>query len=333
MISFTIIRKQMDQMHMDIKRKILVTGGAGNIGSALTARLLKDKSTLVTVVDNLTTGSISKLDLGNEQLQFIKADANNRQEMSEIMISNRFDFVFHYAALVGVKRTQENPIKVLEDIEGIRNMLSLSKNTGVKRFFFSSSSEVYGEPVSIPQNEDTTPLNSRVPYAVVKNVGEAFCRSFHQEYNLNYTVFRFFNTYGPNQTTDFVMSKFLASALKNEDITIYGDGSQSRTFCYVDDNIEATVKALNENLFVNDVVNIGGHVIVSILDLAKIIIEQTGSKSKIVFLPPLKDGDMTRRQPDNSKMRSILGRELLPIEQGIKQMIAHPDFRKQMNLQ
>lgn len=314
-------------------RKILITGGAGNIGSALTDRLLKDNNTLVTVVDNLSTGSLTKLDLGHPNLEFIKADTNDRQEMSEIMISNRFDFVFHYAALVGVKRTQENPIKVLEDIEGIRNMLSLSKNTGVKRFFFSSSSEVYGEPVSIPQNEDTTPLNSRVPYAVVKNVGEAFCRSYHQEYNLNYTVFRFFNTYGPNQTTDFVMSKFLASALKNEDLTIYGDGSQSRTFCYVDDNIDATVKALNENLFVNDVVNIGGDVIISILDLAKIIIEQTGSRSKIIFLPPLKDGDMTRRQPDNSKMRSILGRELLSIEQGIKQMIAHSGFRKQMNIQ
>lgn len=313
-------------------RKILVTGGAGNIGSALVAKLLSEKDTFVTVVDNLTTGSITKLDLNKPNFQFIKADSNNRQEMSEIMISNRFDYVFHYAAVVGVKRTQENPIKVLDDIEGIRNMLALAKNTGVKRFFFSSSSEVYGEPVSIPQNEDTTPLNSRVPYAVVKNVGEAFCRSYFQEYGLNYTVFRFFNTYGPNQTTDFVMSKFLYSALRNEDLTIYGDGSQSRTFCYVDDNIEATVAALDKNLFINDVVNIGGDVIVSILELANSIIRLTDSKSKIVFLPPLKDGDMTRRQPDNSKMRSILNRDLVNIEEGIKKMISHPDFRKQMGL-
>ena len=313
-------------------RKILVTGGAGNIGSALVAKLLDEKDTAVTVVDNLTTGSLTKLDLLRTNLQFIKADSNNRQEMSEIMISNRFDYVFHYAAVVGVKRTQENPIKVLDDIEGIRNMLALAKNTGVKRFFFSSSSEVYGEPVSIPQNEDTTPLNSRVPYAVVKNVGEAFCRSYFQEYGLNYTVFRFFNTYGPNQTTDFVMSKFLYSALRNEDLTIYGDGSQSRTFCYVDDNIEATVAALDKNLFINDVVNIGGDVIVSILELANSIIRLTDSKSKIVFLPPLKDGDMTRRQPDNSKMRSILNRDLVNIEEGIKKMISHPDFRKQMGL-
>jgi len=313
-------------------RKILITGGAGNVGSALTANLLNDKNTFVTVVDDLSTGSISKLDLTKTNLQFIKANTNNRQDMTEIMLSGGFDFVFHYAALVGVKRTQENPIKVLDDIDGIKNLLNLSKNTGVKRFFFSSSSEVYGEPVSIPQNEDTTPLNSRVPYAVVKNVGEAFCRSYHQEYGLNYTVFRFFNTYGPNQTTDFVMSKFLANALAGTDIPIYGDGSQSRTFCYVDDNIEATVKALNDNLFVNDVVNVGGDVIVSILELAQIIIRITNSKSKIVFLPPLKDGDMTRRQPDNSKMRKILNRELIGIEEGIQKLINAPDFLKQMNL-
>lgn len=313
-------------------RKILITGGAGNIGSALSARLLQDKNTEVVVVDDLSTGSLSKLNLAQTNLHFIKADANSRHEMAEIMLSHRFDFVFHYAALVGVKRTQENPIKVLQDIEGIKNLLGLSKNTGVKRFFFSSSSEVYGEPVSIPQNEDTTPLNSRVPYAVVKNVGEAFCRSYYQEYGLNYTVFRFFNTYGPNQTTDFVMSRFLERALRNEDITIYGDGSQTRTFCYVDDNIEATVKALDNDLFVNDVVNIGGDAIISILDLAKLVVDLTASRSKLIFLPPLKDGDMTRRQPDNSKMRSILGRDLVTIEEGIKRLIVHPDFRKQMNL-
>jgi nucleoside-diphosphate-sugar epimerase len=248
--------------------------------------------------------------------------------MADIMLANNFDYVFHYAALVGVKRTQENPIKVLEDIEGIKNMLTLSKNSGVKRFFFSSSSEVYGEPVSIPQNEETTPLNSRVPYAVVKNVGEAYCKSFKQEFGLDYTVFRFFNTYGPHQTTDFVISRFLAKALKNEAISIFGDGSQTRTFCYVEDNIDATVKALQENLFVNDVVNIGGAKIYTILELAKFIIELTGSKSKIIFLPPLADGDMTRRQPDNSKMRKILGRDLLSLEEGIKLMIDNQEFQK-----
>lgn len=311
-------------------RKILLTGGAGNVGSALAKGLLNEPNTEVTVVDNLSTGSLEKLPQGFSNLRFIKADTNNRREMTDIMLANKFDYVFHYAAVVGVKRTQENPILVLNDIEGIKNMLSLSKNSGVKRFFFSSSSEVYGEPVSIPQNEETTPLNSRVPYAVVKNVGEAYCKSFQQEYGLDYTVFRFFNTYGPHQTTDFVISKFIVLALKNEPITIYGDGSQTRTFCYVDDNVEATITALNKDLYINDVVNIGGADLISILDLAKLIIKITKSKSELVFLPPLKDGDMTRRQPDNSKMKKILGRKLLDLEEGIQKTLEDKEFMQLM---
>ena len=311
-------------------RKILVTGGAGNVGSALVKGLLSEPNALVTVVDNLSTGSKSKLPIDESNLKFIKADVNDRQEITDIMLANQFDYVFHYAAFVGVQRTQENPISVLNDIEGIKHLLSLSKNTGVKRFFFSSSSEVYGEPVTIPQNEETTPLNSRVPYAVVKNVGEAFCKSYSQEYGLNYTIFRFFNTYGPNQTTDFVISKFISQALRNEPITVYGDGSQTRTFCYVTDNITATIKALNQDLFVNDVINIGGDVVISVKEIAELIIRLTGSSSDIVHLPPLKDGDMTRRQPDNSKMKKILGRELISTEEGIKKLLANEDFVAKM---
>ena len=311
-------------------RKILVTGGAGNIGSALTSKLLLDQQTEVVVVDNLSTGSIHKLDIEHPQLKFVKANVNNRIELSEIMLANHFDYVFHFAAMVGVKRTQENPIEVLEDIQGIRNILKLSKNTGVRRFFFSSSSEVYGEPVVIPQNEATTPLNSRIPYAVVKNVGESFCRSYQQEYDLDYTIFRFFNTYGPHQTTDFVMAKFISQALKNEPITIYGDGSQTRTFCYVDDNIDTCIKALDEHKIVNDVVNIGGDKIITILDLAKTIIRITNSQSDIKFLPPLPQGDMTRRQPDNTKMRRILNRELISIEDGIKKLLNSEKFLQEI---
>lgn len=311
-------------------RKILVTGGAGNVGSALVMRLLQEKDIKVTVVDNLTTGSRNKLPENSDRFRFIKADANERTDMSEIMLANHFDYVFHYAALVGVKRTQENPVKVLEDIQGIRNLLTLSKNLGVKRFFFSSSSEVYGEPVVIPQNEDTTPLNSRVPYAVVKNVGESFCRSYQQEFGLDFTIFRFFNTYGPNQTTDFVMAKFIALALKNEDIPLYGDGSQTRTFCYVEDNVDTCVKALNENKIINEVINVGGDVIITIKQLAEKIIQITNSQSKLVYLDPLADGDMTRRQPDNSKMINLLGRELVTVEDGIKKLLDSSTFLKQI---
>ncbi|MDB3906493.1 NAD-dependent epimerase/dehydratase family protein [Crocinitomicaceae bacterium] len=309
--------------------RILVTGGAGFIGSVLAEKLILNKDNFVVIVDDLSTGSENKLPhhLPNVNWRFVKADVNEYREIAEVMLGEKFDFVFHYAALVGVQRTQENPVKVLNDIEGFKNILSLSKSTGVNRVFFSSSSEVYGEPVELPQHEQTTPLNSKVPYAVVKNIGEAFLRSYHQEFGLDFTIFRFFNTYGPKQSDDFVMSKFLFKALNGEDITIYGDGSQTRTFCYCDDNVDACLKAFYENKVVNDVINIGGENEIKILDLAHKIISITKSSSKIVHLPALKDGDMTRRCPDNTKMKELLGRDLLGIDEGISRLLASPQFQ------
>lgn len=313
--------------------KILITGGAGNIGSALVEKLITDPDNYVVIVDDLSTGFLSKLPKSNNgRWEFIKADVNDLKEVSPIMLSHRFDHVFHFAAVVGVLRTQENPVKVLRDIDGIRNILDLAKNTSVKRVFFSSSSEVYGEPVVLPQHEETTPLNSRVPYAVVKNVGESFCKSYKQEFNLNYTIFRFFNTYGPNQSTDFVVARFLALALKGQDITIYGDGSQTRTFTYVDDTVDTCIECLYNNKVVNDVINIGNDQLCTVLELARTIIKLTGSSSGIVHLPPLKEGDMTRRQPDNSRMREILGRPLITLEDGIRNMIASPQFLSSIGL-
>lgn len=307
--------------------KILVTGGAGNVGSALIEKLIRLKDNHVVIADDLSTGSLSKLPSPDfKNWNFIKCDVNDFNDISSIMLSHKFDYVFHFAAVVGVQRTQSNPVKVLKDIDGIRNILDLSKNTLVKRIFFSSSSEVYGEPVVLPQHEDTTPLNSRVPYAIVKNAGESFCKSYHQEFGLNYTVFRFFNTYGPNQSTDFVVARFLEQALKNKDITIFGDGLQTRTFTYVDDTVDTCLNCFYEKKIVNDVINIGNDKLYTMLDLATLIINLTNSKSKIVHLPPLKEGDMTRRQPDNSKMRNVLGRELVPIEEGIRRMISSKQF-------
>lgn len=307
-------------------KKILITGGAGFIGSSLADELIA-RGYYVVIVDNLLTGYLHKLpDNKISNWKFIKCDVNNYQDIAPIMSSFGFDYVFHYAALVGVKRTLDNPVLVLKDIDGFKNVLDLAKNTGVKRVFFSSSSEVYGEPVELPQNELTTPLNSRLPYAIVKNVGEAFCKSYKQEYNLDYTIFRFFNTYGEKQSTDFVISKFIRAALEQRDITVYGNGLQTRTFCYIDDNITATLAALEQNLFVNDVINMGNDKITTVLELAQLIIKMTKSSSKIVHLPPLPEGDMTRRQPDNTKMRQLLNRELLPLEDGLKKVIAHGKF-------
>lgn len=312
---------------MNATNKILVTGGAGNIGSALVEKLIQDPSNFVLIVDNLSTGFTTKLPSANQpNWKFIKADVNNFNDISAVMLSYNFDYVFHLAAVVGVIRTQENPIAVLNDIEGIKNILNLSKNSSVKHVYFSSSSEVYGEPVELPQNEYKTPLNSRVPYAVVKNVGEAFFRSYWQAFGLPYTIFRYFNTYGPNQSTDFVVARFLAAALKNEDITIYGDGTQTRTFTYVDDTIEVCNRIFKDQLLVNDVINIGNDELMTIKDLAELTIKLTHSKSKLVYQAPLKEGDMTRRQPDNSKMKEILNKQLISVEEGILKMMKDPRF-------
>jgi UDP-glucuronate decarboxylase len=305
-----------------MQRRILVTGGAGFVARCLAQRLADNPENLVVVVDNLQTGSKSKLPVSiHDNVRFIKADVNAFADISTVFCTFSFDYVFHYAATVGVKRTLANPMMVLDDLNGIRNVLDLSKNTGVRRVYFSSSSEVYGEPVEFPQNEHTTPLNSRLPYAIVKNVGEAYLRAYYQEFGLEYTIFRFFNTYGPKQSSDFVMSRFVDAALAGNDITIYGDGSQTRTFCYIDDNVDATLNAFYENRCVNDVANIGSDFEISVLDLAKRIIEITGSSSQIVFLPALKEGDMTRRCPDISVMRHLLDRKMTSIDDGIRRLL------------
>jgi UDP-glucuronate decarboxylase len=308
-------------------RRILVTGGAGFVASDLALRLSEDRENSIVIVDNFQTGNPNNIPQGiHDNIHFIKCDVNLYEDISAVFYAYRFDYVFHYAALVGVKRTLENPVKVLDDITGIKNVLNLSKNTGVKRVLYSSSSEVYGEPVEIPQNEETTPLNSRLPYAIVKNIGEAFLRSYEQEFGLDYTIFRFFNTYGPKQSKDFVVSKFINAALRNRDIPIYGDGLQTRTFCFISDNTEACLKAFYNHEVVNDVINIGSNIEVTILELAQTIIKATDSKSKVIHLDPLEEGDMSRRMPDNSKMLKILGHDLMALETGIKHVLHSDQF-------
>jgi UDP-glucuronate decarboxylase len=296
---------------------ILVTGAAGNIGSELLTSLAKRKDVFVVGVDNLLTGKISKLPPPSTNVKFIKADVNNHEDIAAIMLAYRFDYVFHYAAVVGVARTLENPMMVLNDINGIRNILDLSKNTGVDRVFYSSSSEVYGEPVEFPQNESTTPLNSKLPYAVVKNIGESFLRAYHKEFGLKYTIFRFFNTYGPKQSDDFVLGRFIRHALEGKELVVNGGGDQTRTFCFIQDNIDVTLKTLFDQHCINDVMNVGSDQEIMIRDLATMVVKLLGSASKVVGAPALEEGDMTRRQPDISKMKKILGRPLVSLDEGI----------------
>ncbi|GEM62226.1 epimerase [Sphingobacterium faecium NBRC 15299] len=302
--------------------KILITGGAGNLGSSLVHTLVQRQNYEVVVVDNLTTGNKANLPQGYPNLKFFKCDVNIYSELAAIMQAFQFDYVLHYAAVVGVKRTLENPLAVLQDIEGIKNILNLSRDLGVKRVFYASSSEVYGESTQLPQKEDITPLNCKLPYAIVKNVGEAFFRSYQKEYGLPFGIFRFFNTYGPKQSSDFVIPRFIESAMNNQDITIYGNGHQTRTFCYVDDNVETVFKIIDRQLLVNEIINIGCSIEINIRDLAEKIIALTNSSSSIIHLPALKEGDMSRRQPDNAKMLGILGKQPVSVENGIKNIIS-----------
>ncbi len=298
-----------------MRKNILITGGAGNIGGSLSRELVR-RGYFVTIIDNLTTGSLKKLPLKKfKNWEFIKKDVNNCN-LNKI-IKKKIDYIFHYAAVVGVKRTLKNPELVLRDIKGIENILNFASSRKVKRIFYASSSEIYGEPVTIPQNEETTPLNSRLPYAIVKNVGEAFFKSFKKTRNLNFTIFRFFNTYGPLQSDQFVISKFIKNALQNKNITINGDGKQTRTFLFVDDNINITLSILEKNKFINNVVNIGNDKEITIKELALKIKKILKSKSKIIHKAALLEGDMRRRKPSIKKIKKIYKNKFHSLEKGI----------------
>jgi len=313
-------------------QKILITGGAGFIASSLADKLVEKADTNVVIIDNLLTGNKQNLPLSkHNNCTFIEGDCNKLETLSQLFEKHKFDYVFHYAAVVGVQRTLDHPLWVLEDIEGIKNILKLSASHGVKRFFYASSSEVYGVSETYPQHETKTALNARLPYAIVKNVGESYVESYHQEYGLPYGIFRFFNTYGAKQSPDFVVAKFMRLAQSNQPITIYGDGSQSRTFCFINDNLDACLKIMNEGLCMNDVINIGNHIETSVKTLAETIVEVTGSNSPLHFMPALAKGDMPRRQPDNTKMLRLLNRPLVSLNDGLNVILRQNKQTKAQN--
>jgi len=198
----------------------------------------------------------------------------------------------------------------------------LAQEHSAGRILFASSSEVYGEPFELPLRETTTPINSRLPYAIVKTLAEAYLRASQAAHGLKTTVFRLFNTYGPRQSEDFVVPRFLSLALAGRPIPIYGDGSQTRTYCYVDDSVDAMLEVMARDAFVNQTVNIGSDCETSVRELAELVVALTGSRSPLVFEPPLAEGDVCRRCPDTSLMREVFTRELLPLREGIRCMLA-----------
>ena len=300
--------------------KCLVTGGAGFVGSHLCEALAKDHE--VYCLDSLLTGK--KENIKNPKIKFIKEDVLDKNSLERIFDKNGFDWVFHYAAIVGVKRTLENPLEVLEDSEGIKNILDLSRKHNVKKVLFASSSEVYGQPVEIPEREDGH-LNAKMPYAVTKLFGENLLKAYYEKYGLRTTSLRFFNVYGPRQDSSdygFVVGIFIKQVLSNERPTIFGDGSQTRDFVYINDNIGASIKAMESEKTDGEVINIGTGVPVSILHLAEKIVELCGKNLEPIFIDNDRN-DIKHRFPDVSKMRKLI--EFKPrynLEKGLKETIA-----------
>jgi UDP-glucose 4-epimerase len=293
-------------------RTVLVTGGAGFIGSHLVDHLLGYGANVI-CFDDLSTGSrgyVSKM-RGNKRFSFVKGDVNEASDVQRVFSGKRIDYVFHYAALVGVQRTIEEPLKVLEDIDGIKNILECSRRYGVKKVVYASSSEVYGNQPQMPLHEDRSLLDVRLPYALVKSAGENYLRTYWEALGLPVTILRFFNVYGPRQESSrygFVTGIFISQVLQGQAPTIFYDGSQTRDFMYVADNVEAAIQALVSRKTDGEALNVGTGKETSILELAKQIIVLNGAPLKPSLLHKRKlSVEVQRRVADVGKMRALLG--------------------------
>lgn len=288
-------------------KNILVTGGAGFIGSHLCEALV-NKGHNVVCMDNLSTGNKNNIFHLHENFKFVKGDANSIEDLKPVFAENRFDSVFHYAALVGVERTLKHPLAVLNDVNGIQHILRLAKDNGTKEVIYSSSSEVYGEPVEIPEIEDGH-LNAKLPYAVTKLMGEKLMRAYYEEFGLNTVSLRFFNVYGPKQDSSpygFVVGIFIKQLLEGKSPTIFGDGTQTRDFVYIQDNINAALKAMDSPKCAGESINIGSGKSITILELANTLANMINSKIKPKFIGTNRI-DIKHRRPNVSKMQSLLG--------------------------
>ena len=284
--------------------RILVTGGAGFLGSHLTARLLKMGHEVV-CVDNFYTGSKTNIIpfLNNTNFELIRHDVT-------FPLYIEVDGIFNLACPASPVHYQKNPVQTLKtSVHGAINMLGLAKRTGA-RFLQASTSEIYGDPSHSPQTEDywgnVNPIGIRACYDEGKRAAETLTFDYARQYGLETRVARIFNTYGPNMSMNDgrVVSQFILQALQDKDIEVFGDGSQTRSFCFVDDLITGIIK-----LFFSDIsepINLGNPAPISMNELAKEIITITKSKSKIVY-KSLPEDDPKQRQPDISKAISKLG--------------------------
>jgi len=306
-------------------KKVLITGGAGFIGSWMCDVLYRLKAHTF-CVDNLSTGSTENIRhlLNKKRFNFIKAD------VCKYSTSQKFDFIVHAASIASPSIYQKYPIETLDaNLLGTRNMLELARKSDAT-FLFTSTSEVYGNAEVIPTPETyygyVNPFGPRCMYDEGKRAAEAYCYSYFHTYRLRIRIARIFNTYGPrldvsNAGYGRVVIKFITQAISNTPLTIYGDGTQTRSFCYITDTVNGLLKLLLVKGIDGEVVNIGNDSEVRIIDLARMILKMTKSKSEIIFLSPLKD-DPLRRRPDLKKARKLIGyAPKISLKEGLRRMI------------
>lgn len=305
-----------------MKKKILVTGGAGFIGSHLCERLLNEGNEVI-CLDNYFTGqkeNVAHL-IGNPYFELIRHDVT-------MPFFIEVDEIYNLACPASPIHYQYNPIKTIKtSVMGAVNMLGLAKRINAK-ILQASTSEVYGDPLEHPQTEEywghVNPIGLRACYDEGKRCAEALFVNYHRQNKVNIKIMRIFNTYGPKMHPNDgrVVSNFIVQALKGHDITIYGDGRQTRSFQYVDDLVEGAIRLMNTGNEVTGPINIGNPGEFTILELAEKVIAMTGSKSKIIF-QPLPSDDPMQRQPNITKAREILGWEpKIALDEGLQRTIA-----------
>jgi UDP-glucuronate decarboxylase len=307
-------------------KHILITGGAGFLGSHLCDRLI-ERGEDILCLDNFFTGSKENIIhlLANTRFELIRHDIINP-------IFLEVDQIYNLASPASPVHYQYNPIKTIKtNVMGTINTLGLAKRLNAK-ILQASTSEVYGDPDVHPQKEEywgrVNPIGPRSCYDEGKRAAECLMMDYHRQNNVKVKIARIFNTYGPRMALNDgrVVSNFIIQALKGEDITVYGDGSQTRSFCYVDDMISGLIKMMESAGSFLGPVNLGNPEEFSILDLAETIIDMTGSQSKIVF-KPLPQDDPMQRKPDISLARKTLGwQPQITLDEGLERTIAY--FRK-----
>lgn len=304
-------------------KRVLITGGAGFIGSHLSERLLNEGNDII-CLDNFFTGSKDNIRhlIGNNRFELVRHDIIN-QYLAEV------DEIYNLACPASPLHYQYNPIKTMKtSVIGMINMLGLAKRCKAK-ILQASTSEIYGDPQIHPQIEsywgNVNPIGLRSCYDEGKRCAETLMMDYHRQNNIDIRIARIFNTYGPRMAVNDgrVVSNFIIQALKNEPITVYGDGSQTRAFCYVSDLVDALIKLMNCNY--SQPVNLGNPDEHTIIEFAKLIIELTNSKSEIVF-KELPSDDPVQREPNISLAKRILNWEpQIQLKEGLLKTIEYFD--------